>query len=170
MTQRQAALHMSPCTHTKAHCCGKVSTYQMNFHVSVHICSISIFIPDMRNRNNRLLVNVLLLQSDGRSKYSVSLPLPKRVTSLFAQHCAIGVTLSVCCVICCYASTSGMWILSLFYSGSLPLCQKRTNNPVKISFGVCDSSIWCFSFGTENAAVRFINECIPCICVKTDTE
>lgn len=37
--------------------------------------------------------------------------------------------LRVCCVICCYASTSGMWSLSLFYTDPLPLCQKRTNNP-----------------------------------------
>lgn len=38
-----------------------------------------------------------------------------KVTSLFAQRCAIGVMLRVCCVICCHASASGMWILSLFF-------------------------------------------------------
>lgn len=57
-----------------------------------------------------------------------------KVTSLFAQCCAIGVMLRVRCVICCYAATSGMRILSLFRPGrpslSPCLCQKRTNNPV----------------------------------------
>lgn len=53
-----------------------------------------------------------------------------KVTSLIALCCAIGVMLRVCCVICCYASTSGMWVLYPFYSSSLPLCLKRTNNPV----------------------------------------
>lgn len=87
--------------------------------------------------------------------------------------------LRVCCVICCYASTSGMWIHSLFYSGFLPSCQKRTNNPVnnrQHSLKQCVTR-WrkevclVFFFRIRKCyRVRFINAFILRFCVKTYSE
>lgn len=85
----------------------------------------------------------------------------------------------VCCVICCYASTSGMWVHSLFYSGFLPSCQKRTNNPVnnrQHSLKQCVTR-WrkevclVFFFRIRKCyCVRFINAFILRFCVKTYSE
>lgn len=99
--------------------------------------------------------------------------------SLFAQLCAIGVMLRVCRVICCYASSSGMWIHSLFYSGFLPSCQKRTNRPVnnrQHSLKQCVTR-WrkevclVFFFRIRKCyRVRLINAFILRFCVKTYSE
>lgn len=97
-----------------------------------HICNSAIKLEDCEI----LFWCFIQLEATFLLKFLIPSPLPLpplfffKVTSLFAQCCAIGVMLRVCCVICCYASTSGMWILSPFYSCSFPLCQKRTNNPV----------------------------------------
>lgn len=165
----------------------------------VHLISRNLItlpsLPDMRNENHCHCVTVFATSISWKqlslSKCSVPLPpspLPSfKVTSLFAQCCAIGVMLRLCCVICCYASTSGMWSLSLFfffYSRSLHLCQKRTNNLVttignhglmrrvmklrKAVPLVCVMAA--FGDFLLDQKVRFICEFILCICVKAYTE
>ncbi len=127
MTQRQVVLHMSQCSHTRAQ---DLLLYTQEAACCVrrrHFAKLQIHLWS-RNKgqelSNRLSDNVLLLQSAGWKLILLKVfDLPAiapsfffPVTSLFALRCATGVMLRVCCVICCYASTSGMWLLSLFYS------------------------------------------------------
>lgn len=153
MTQRQVAQQESVYSHRSPRFItlhtGGCILYEV--HLISGKCATVHFIssPDMRSKEHILSATQPSSLKTVRScfvasfswkqlfllKFLIPLPLPLpffffKVTSLIALCCAIGVMLRVCCVICCYASTSGMWVLYPFYSSSLPLCLKRTNNPV----------------------------------------
>lgn len=65
------------------------------------------------------------------------------LTAVFEGYGAIGAMLRVCCVICCYAPTSGMWILCLFFTlafflskGDQQRCHNRKHRLAQCVMGV----------------------------------